>query len=162
MHGVLRHRARDCLLPRRSPLRPSRPQLDVRVLPRDHSPDDQPLSTTTTGHLDLTLSTSDTLAMVALATAKSTIKVALRVGDDNFTLEPVSPKMFVASFRSRELRDRASTVSVSHEWPPVSTSRVEVPAVQVPLREALTGIGPMDEATASPPPHSSGHGDPSG
>jgi hypothetical protein len=49
-HG-LRHRARDCLLPRRPPLRPSRSQLDVRVVPRDRPPDDQPLSTTTTGHI---------------------------------------------------------------------------------------------------------------
>jgi hypothetical protein len=90
--------------------------------------------------------------MVALAATKSAIKAVLRVEDDDFTLKPVSPEMFVASFRSRELRDRASTVSVSQEWPPVSTRQVEAPAVEVPLREALTGIGPTNEATA-PPPH---------
>jgi Ni,Fe-hydrogenase III component G len=76
---------------------------------------------TSDDHLDVTLSTSDSLAMVALAATKLAIEVVLRVEDDDFTLKPVSPEMFVASFRSRELRDRASTVSVSQEWPPVST-----------------------------------------
>jgi hypothetical protein len=79
--------------------------------------------------------------MVALAATKSAIKAVLRVEDDDFTLKHVSPEMFVASFRSRELRDRASTVSVSQEWPPVSTRQVEAPAVEVLLREALLALG---------------------
>jgi hypothetical protein len=91
--------------------------------------------------------------MVALAAAKSAIKVVLRVEDDDFTLKPVSHEMFVASFRSRELRDRASMVCVSQEWPPVPTSQVEAPAMEVPLRKALIGIGPTNEVTAPPPTH---------
>jgi hypothetical protein len=91
--------------------------------------------------------------MVALAAAKSAIKAVLRVEDDDFTLKPVSHEMFVASLRSRELRDRALMVSVSQEWPPVSTRQVEAPTVEVLLREALTGIGSTNEATAPPPTH---------
>jgi hypothetical protein len=91
--------------------------------------------------------------MVALAAAKSAIKVVLRVEDDDFTLKPVSHEMFVASFRSRELRDRASMVCVSQEWPPVPTSQVEAPTMEVPLRKALIGIGPTNEVTAPPPTH---------
>jgi hypothetical protein len=43
--------------------------------------------------------------MVALVAAKSAIKAALRIEDDDFILTHVSPELFVASFRSRELRD---------------------------------------------------------
>jgi hypothetical protein len=67
--------------------------------------------------------------------------------DDYSTLKPASPALFVATFRSQELRDRASRVSASQERPSVSGGQVEVPAVMVPpvevlLREVLIGIGP--------------------
>jgi hypothetical protein len=111
----------------------------------------------TDGSLALTLSATDALAMAALAVAKSVITVALRIKDDDFTLKPASPELFVATFRSLGLRDQASKVSTSQERPLISSGQVEVPAVmvppvEVPLREVLIGIGPTDEATA-PPPH---------
>jgi hypothetical protein len=55
------------------------------------------------GHLDLMLFSSDALAMVALAAGKSAIKAALRIEDDDFTLKPASPELFVATFRSLEI-----------------------------------------------------------
>jgi hypothetical protein len=95
--------------------------------------------------------------MVALAAAKSVIKAALRIEDDDFTLKPASPELFVATFRSHELRDRASKVSASQERPPVFSDQVgvpsvEVPPIEVPLREVIIGVGPTDRATV-PPPH---------
>jgi hypothetical protein len=43
-------------------------------------------------------------------------------------------------------------VSVSQEWPSVSeVPAMEVPHVEVPLQEVLTGVGPTDEATARGP-----------
>jgi hypothetical protein len=37
--------------------------------------------------------------MVALVAAKSAIKAALHIEDDDFTLKPASPELFVATFR---------------------------------------------------------------
>jgi hypothetical protein len=62
--------------------------------------------------LALTLSASDALAMVGLEAAKSAIRVVLNVVKVDFTLYPVFPQLFVVTFRSKELRDRASKVSV--------------------------------------------------
>jgi hypothetical protein len=77
---------------------------NIRVIPHDRPSvsDDQPLSKTAVvvGHLDFTLSASDAWAMVALAAAKSVIMVALRIEDDDFTLKPASPELFMATFRS--------------------------------------------------------------
>ena len=68
----------------------------------------------------------------------------LRIGDDDFTLVPAFPELFVTTFRSQELRDRASAASVSQEWPSLSggllghygaaipVSPVEVPPVEMP------------------------------
>jgi hypothetical protein len=109
------------------------------------------------GGLALTLSATNALVVAALDAAKSVITIALRIKDDDFTLKPASPVLFVATFRSQKLRDRASRVSASLERPPVSSGQLEVsavmvPPVEVPLREVLIGVGPMDVAIA-PPPH---------
>jgi hypothetical protein len=93
------------------------------------------------------------LVVAALAAAKSVITVVLRIKDEDFTLKPGSPELFVATFRSRELRDRASKVSASQERPLVSSGQVEVPAVmvplvEVPLREVLIGVGPTDDSSS--------------
>ena len=58
--------------------------------------------------------------MVALATAKSAIMAVFRVEEDDFTLGPAFPELFVATFRSQEFRDRASAASVSQEGPLLS------------------------------------------
>jgi hypothetical protein len=79
------------------------------------------------------------------------IKVVIRIEDNDFTLKPASPELFVATFWSQELRDRASKVSDSQEWPSISSGRVEVSDVEGPPREVLTGVRSMDEATALPP-----------
>jgi len=108
--------------------------------------DDRPLPTTAAadGGLDLTLSATDTLAVVALAAAKSAIMAALRIEEDDFSHGPAFPELFVATFRSQELRDRASVASVSQEWPSHSDGLLghsgaatpvppmEVPPVEVP------------------------------
>jgi hypothetical protein len=77
------------------------------------------LQTTTAadGGLDLTLSATDALAVVALDVAKSAIMAVLCVEEDDFTLGPAFPELFVATFRSQEFRDRASVASVSQEGP---------------------------------------------
>ena len=108
-HG-LRHRAKDCLRPRRPQLHSAQARLDDRVAPagfrHDHPPisDDRSLPTTaaTGGGLDLTLSATDALVVVALATTKSAIMDVLRIGEDDFTLRPTFPELFVAIFRSQE------------------------------------------------------------
>ena len=65
------------------------------------------------GGLDLTLSATDALTVVALVAAKSVIMAVLHVKEDDFTLGPAFPELFVATFLSQESRDRASAVSVS-------------------------------------------------
>jgi hypothetical protein len=55
------------------------------------------------GNLGLTLSASDDLVVVALAAAKFVIMTMLCLEDDDFTLNLVFPKLFVATFRSQEL-----------------------------------------------------------
>jgi hypothetical protein len=50
--------------------------------------------------LGLILSTSDDLAIVALAAAKATVMAVLLLEDENFTLNHVFPKLFVATFWS--------------------------------------------------------------
>jgi hypothetical protein len=96
--------------------------------------------------------------MVGLETAKSAVRAVLNVAEVDFTLDPVFPQLFVATFRSKELRDRASKVSVpggqlgpsevatpmapvevppEEEPPSVATA---VPTVEVPLVEALPPI----------------------
>ena len=71
----------------------------------------------TDGVLDLTLSATDDLVVVALAGAKSAIIAMLRIEEDDFILRPAAPELFMATFRSQELRDRASAASVSRERP---------------------------------------------
>ena len=61
-----------------------------------------PTTVATGGGLDLTLSATDALAVVALATAKSEIMAVLRIGEDDFTLRLAFPELFVATFRSQE------------------------------------------------------------
>ena len=149
------HRAKDCLRPHRPPLRSGQPRLDSRVAPvgfghdRDRPPvsDDRPLQTTTTagGGLDLTLSTTDALAVVALAAAKSAIMAVFRVEVDDFTLRPAFPKLFMATFRSQELRDRASAVSVSQEWP-------SLPGGLQGHSGAATPVAPMEVQSVEAPP----------
>jgi hypothetical protein len=51
------------------------------------------------GGLDLTLSASDALAVVALAVAKSSIMAALRIEEEDFTLNPTFHELFMATFR---------------------------------------------------------------
>ena len=65
------------------------------------------------GGLDLTLTATDALAVVALAAAKSAIMDVLRIEEDDFTLGPAFPELFVATFRFQEFRDRALAVSIS-------------------------------------------------
>jgi hypothetical protein len=52
------------------------------------------------GGLHLTLSATVALAVVALAVAKSAIMAVLRVEEDDFTLGPAFPELFVATFQS--------------------------------------------------------------
>ena len=49
------------------------------------------------GGLDLTLSATDALTVVALVAAKSVIMAVLRVEEDDFTLGPAFPELFVAT-----------------------------------------------------------------
>ncbi|CAO2146509.1 unnamed protein product [Urochloa humidicola] len=122
-HG-LRHRAKDCTRPRRPPPRSGQPRLDGRVAPfgnghgraRPLTSDGGALSAAV-GGLSLTLSATYALAVVALSAAKSTIVAALNIKEDVFTLRPAFPKLFVATFRSREIRDRASVADISLERP---------------------------------------------
>jgi hypothetical protein len=83
------------------------------------------LSTTVAAGSDLglTLSASDDLAMIALAAAKAAIMVALRLEDDDFTLDPIFPKLFMATLPSQELQEWVLTVSASPL--PVVTSAEE-------------------------------------
>jgi hypothetical protein len=71
------------------------------------------------GGLDLMLSASDALVVVALAALA--IMAALCIKDDDFTLDPTFPELFVATFRSQELQDRDSKVIVSQERSSVSS-----------------------------------------
>ena len=57
-----------------------------------------PTTAATDGGLDLTLSATDDLAKET--TAKSAIMAALCIEEDDFTLEPALPELFVATFRS--------------------------------------------------------------
>jgi hypothetical protein len=87
-----------------------------------------------------------------------------RIEEDDFTLRPAFPKLFVATFRSQELRDRASAASVSQERPslfggllghsgvatlmaPVEVPPVEVlPSAEVPaVVVPLVGVPPSAE-----------------
>ena len=115
------------------------------------------------GGLDLTLSATDALTVVALVAAKSVIMAVLRVEEDDFTLGPAVPELFVVTFRSQELRDRASTTSISRERPlsgsllehsgaatpemPMGVSPVEVPpsAEVVPAVEASGAVGASED-----------------
>jgi hypothetical protein len=96
------------------------------------------LSTTVTadGDLGLTLSASNHLVVVALAAAKATIMAALRLKDDDFTLDPVFPELVVATFRSLELQERALVVNASQERPVAPVPRVEV----LPLVEVVSSM----------------------
>jgi hypothetical protein len=102
----MRHHAKNCLQPHQPPLRSSRPQFDVCVVPRDRpsDSDDQWLSTTTTtvGHLDLTLPASDALAMVALVAVKSAI-FASRTTTSPSSLAPSSCSWTPSGPRSFEI-----------------------------------------------------------
>ena len=103
------------------------------------------LTVASTSHFSAT----DALAVVALPTAKSAIMAVLRVEEDDFTLEPAFPELFMATFRSQELRDQASAVSVFQVRPslsggllghsgaatpvaPIEVQPVEAPAVVAP------------------------------
>jgi len=44
---------------------------------------------------------------------KSAIMDVLRIEEDDFTLGPAFPELFVATFWSQEFRDRALAVSIS-------------------------------------------------
>ena len=118
----------------------------------------------TDGGLDLTLSATDDLVVVALAAAKSAIMAVLRIEEDNFTLGPAVPELFVATFQSQELRDRALAASVSRERPlsggllehsgaatpvaPMGVPVVEVPPVDV-LPSAEIVVPASEEATGT-------------
>jgi len=91
----------------------------------------------TGGGLDLTLSATDALAVVALAAAKSAIMAVLRIREDDFTLGPAFPELFVATFRSQESRDRASAVSVSQEGQSLSVGLLG-------HSEATTPVTPLE------------------
>jgi len=134
------------------------------------------MTAATDGVLDLTLSATDDLVVVALAAAKSAIIAVLRIEEDDFILGPATPEMFVATFRSQELRDRASAASVSRERPlsggllehsrattlvtPVGAPPVEVPpsaemvpAVEMPHVDVLPSaeivVPASEEATGT-------------
>ncbi|CAN6302705.1 unnamed protein product [Urochloa humidicola] len=125
-HGF-RHHAKDCTRPRRPPPRSGQPRLVGRVAPsgnghghaRPSTSDGRAMPAVAAGGLALTLSTTDALAMVALSAAKSAIVAALNIKEDDFTLEPAFPELFVATFRSQEIRDRASVAGISLEGPSV-------------------------------------------
>ena len=134
------------------PLRLGQPRLDGRVAPasfghdRPLVSDDRslPMTTATDGGLDLMLSAIEALVVVALVATKSAIVVVLRSEEGDFTLRPASPELFVATFWSQELRNRASMASVSQARPSPSggplghsgaatpMTPVEVPPVEVP------------------------------
>ena len=123
--------------------------LDGRVVPagfgQDRPPvsDDRLLPTTAAidGGLDLTLSATDDLVVVALAAAKSAIMAVLRIEEDNFTLGPAVPELFVATFRHRELRDRSLAASVSRERP-LSGSLLEHSGAATPVMPV--GVPPVE------------------
>lgn len=97
-----------------------------------------PTTTVVDSGLALTLSATDVLIVIAFATiAKLVNTAALRTEGDNFTLGPAISELFMATFRSQEIRDRASTVSVSQERPSLSGGVLEnfVAATPVPLVE---------------------------
>lgn len=97
-----------------------------------------PTTTIVDSGLALTLSATDVLIVIAFATiAKLVNTVALRTEGDNFTLGPAISELFMATFRSQEIRDQASTVSVSQERPSLSGGVLEnfVAATPVPLVE---------------------------
>jgi hypothetical protein len=139
-HG-LRHRAKDCLRSRRRPPLSSPPCPDARVAPRGRPPvsDGQLLLTTVAacGDLTLTLSTSDDLGAIALAAAKAAIVAALHLEDDDFTLTPALFELFVATFRSQELWERASAVSATQENPSLSSG-------QLGHSEVVAPVSPME------------------
>jgi len=62
-----------------------------------------PTTATVDGGLDLTLSATDALAVVALNAAKSAIMAVLHIEEDDFSLGPTFPELLVATFRSQEL-----------------------------------------------------------
>ena len=96
--------------PRQPQLHSAQARLDGRVASAGFMHDRPPVSdnrslpttTATSGGLDLTLSATDALAVVALAVAKSAIMAVLRIEEDDFTLRPAFPELFVATFRSQE------------------------------------------------------------
>jgi hypothetical protein len=73
------------------------------------------------GGLDLMLSASDALVVVALAALAIMAALCISIKDDDFTLDPTFPELFVATFRSQELQDRDSKVIVSQERSSVSS-----------------------------------------
>ena len=79
-----------------------------------------PTTAAADGGLDLTLSATDALAVVALTVAKSAIMTVLHIEEDDFSLGPAFPELFLATFPSQEFRDQASAASVSQERPSLS------------------------------------------
>jgi hypothetical protein len=85
-----------------------------------------------------------------LAAAKAAIMVALRLEDDNFTLDPVFLELFVATFQSQELREWASTISAaSQERPSLSSGQLGhseaiapvLPVEVLPSVEVVSSVG---------------------
>ena len=97
------------------------------------------------GGLHLTLSATVALAVVALAAAKSAIMAVLRIEEDDFTLGPAFPELFVATFRFQELRDRSSAASISQERPSLSGDLLGHSG-------AVTPVAPMEVQPVEVPP----------
>jgi hypothetical protein len=82
------------------------------------------------------------LGVVALAAAKAAIMAALHLDDDDFTLASAFSELFVATFRSQELRERASAVSATQENPSLSSGQLGHSEVVAPLppMEVLSSV----------------------
>jgi hypothetical protein len=82
------------------------------------------------------------LGVVALAAAKAAIMAALHLDDDDFTLASAFSELFVATFWSQELRERASAVSATQENPSLSSGQLGHSEVVAPLppMEVLSSV----------------------